>query len=78
MPHEFTTTVVKEYHDVEDLLACAEWIGKDETYILEQYHETEKAIQPGLQSYDEETMKTFLAAVREIVPDTHLRGIRKG
>lgn len=78
IPHEFTTTVVKEYHDEEDLLACAGWIGRNEKYILEQYHESEKAIQPGLHPYDEETMKAFVEAVREIVPDAHLRGIRRG
>lgn len=35
--YEFRTTVIPKYHDVEDLLAIAEWIRGSKKYFLQQF-----------------------------------------
>lgn len=42
--HEFRTTVVKELHSREDILAIAEWIAGCPHYYLQRYQENEGVI----------------------------------
>ena len=44
VPHEFRTTVVKEFHEQEDLEAICRWIGGQATFYLQQYRDSEEIL----------------------------------
>ena len=73
IPFEFTTTVVKDYHSVEDLIAIAEWIGPVDHYVLQQFEHSDDIVNPLLQGYTEKQMEEMLMEVRKIIPSASLR-----
>ncbi|MEL7622248.1 MAG: anaerobic ribonucleoside-triphosphate reductase activating protein [Clostridiales bacterium] len=75
VPYEFRTTVVREFHTGEDLIAIARWIRGAEHYYLQSYVDSKDVLMPGLSSYTKEEMQAFLELVRPILPSSELRGI---
>lgn len=76
--HEFRTTVVKELHTAEDLLAIGRWIGEKETYFLQQYVDSDNVIQPGCSAYSAAEMEELRKQVETLVPNVTLRGVKEG
>lgn len=56
---EFRTTVVKELHQKEELLAIAKWIRGCPRYFLQQYQDSGQVIGTGFHAYTAAEMKTF-------------------
>ncbi len=75
LPYEFRTTVVREFHTGEDLVAIARWLKGAEHYYLQSYVDSADVLTPGLSSYTKEEMHLFLELVRPILPSSELRGI---
>lgn len=75
--YEFRTTVVKELHTQDDIVACARLIKGAEAYYLQQYVESENVIQPGWSAYNAEEMEELRQAASEIIPNTRLRGVKE-
>lgn len=73
--YEFRTTVVKEYHNKEDLIELAKNIKGVKNYYLQQFVDSGKCIKEGLSSYDENEMKDLFESVKEIIPNVQLRGV---
>ena len=76
--YEFRTTVVKELHEVEDILDIARWIRGAKRYYLQSYEESENVIQQGFSSYSYLEMQELIAQVKEIIPIAELRGVKEG
>jgi len=74
--YEFRTTVIREFHTRQDLLKTAEMIRGCRNYYLQQYNEGPNVIQPGWTAYSRREMEELLEAVREIVPNAELRGVK--
>ena len=73
--YEFRTTVVKEYHNKEDLIELAKSIKGVKNYYLQQFVDSGKCIKEGLNSYNENEMKDLFESVKEIIPNVQLRGV---
>lgn len=73
--YEFRTTIVKEYHNKEDILAIGRWIEGARAYFLQGFQDTGDLILPGLQPHSKETMQEFLSLVKPYVKQASLRGI---
>ena len=73
IPFTFTTTVVKQFHTVEDLIAIAEWIGPVEHYVLQMFESSDDLVNPYLQGYTEQEMEEMIQEVRKIIPSASLR-----
>ncbi len=71
--HEFKTTVVKEFHTVEDLIKIAKFIGSDAHYVLQQFVSSDTVIQPDLHAYTAEEMEEMKKAVEPYVKAVELR-----
>lgn len=75
VPYEFRTTVVKEFHTETDLLTIAHMLKGARAYYLQNFEDSERVIRPGLHAYEQEDLERFVQKIKEIIPDTHLRGL---
>lgn len=72
---EFRTTVVKQFHTVEDIRRAAEWISGAERYFLQSFVDSGNLICDSVSGVDKETMLEMQKAASEFVPQTQIRGI---
>jgi len=83
--YEFRTTLVREFHTVDDLISIARWIvetasmsknaDRQEKYFLQGFVESDGVLQKGLSGYAAEEMQQLLGEVQKILPSAELRGV---
>lgn len=73
--YEFRTTVVEQFHTVEDIRAAAEWIGGAKRYFLQNFVDSGELICEEVSGVDKETMLKMKSAAADFVPHTEIRGI---
>lgn len=73
--YEFRTTVVKEFHTVDDIRAAAKWIKGAKRYFLQGFVDSGNLICDSVNGVDKETMFLMKEAARDFVPETQVRGI---
>ena len=73
--YEFRTTVVKQFHTVEDIRAAAEWISGSRRYFLQNFVDSGELICEEVCGVDKETMLKMKSAAADFVPQTEIRGI---
>lgn len=72
---EFRTTVVKEYHSVEDLIKLTGWISGCNKYFLQQFVDSGNLINQSVTGYSDDELKEIYRQVKRYLPVTKLRGI---
>ena len=73
--YEFRTTVVRQFHTREDLLAIGRWIAGARRYFLQSFVDRETVLCPGLAPWSEEELRQAAEALRPWVPSVRLRGV---
>ena len=73
--YEFRTTVVREFHTKEDLVAIAKMIKGCKHYYLQQFVDSGRCIEQGFTAYDRDEMYEMKEAVAKYIPEVELRGI---
>jgi len=73
--YEFRTTVVKQFHTVEDIRAAAEWISGVKRYFLQNFVDSGELICEEVCGVDKETMLKMKSVAADFVPQTEIRGI---
>lgn len=73
-PYELRTTVIKEFHTLDDLLKIANSIKGCPKYVLQRYKDREECIEHGFHEISEEDIKKYLVEIRKIIPNTQTRG----
>lgn len=73
--YEFRTTVVEQFHTVEDIRAAAEWIGGAKRYFLQNFVDSGELICEEVSGVDKETMLKMKSVAADFVPQTEIRGI---
>lgn len=74
LPHEFRTTVVREFHTKEDLVSLAKILAPSNFY-LQQFRLSDDVINPDLHAYEKEEMQEILDACQQVSSHVFLRGI---
>lgn len=72
--YEFRTTLIKEFHDSNNMIEIGKWIKGANKYRLQQFKETDGCIDKGLSAVSEEDAKKFVELLKEFVLDIALRG----
>ena len=72
--HEFRTTVVQDFHEINDLLHIVKWVSPSKLY-LQQFRDSEDVIRKGLHAYSEENMKKIYEKCLKVSSNVYLRGI---
>lgn len=73
--YEFRTTIVKELHTIDDMMAIGKLISGAENYYLQSFKDSGNLICPEYSAHSEETMHDMLSAVKPYVKNAELRGI---
>ena len=73
--YEFRTTVVRQFHTVEDIAAAAAWIRGARRYFLQNFVDSGNLLVPGCTGVPQEEMEEMAKAARAFVPETALRGL---
>ena len=71
--YEFRTTLVNEYHTIEDIRKIGEWIKGAKHYRLQKFIDNENCIQRGLHEVNKKDALMFKDALIGLVNDVELR-----
>jgi len=75
VPYEFRTTVVKEFHIENDLLAIVNWISGAENYFIQGFNDSDGVLYSGLNGYSDDEMNGLLNSIKNVLPSAKLRGV---
>ena len=73
--YEFRTTIVKEYHDREDMLSIGRLLSGAKAYYLQSYKDSGDILQPGLHSHTRETLDDYVKLLAPMIPSVSIRGL---
>ena len=73
--YEFRTTIVKEFHTLDDMQKIGEWLKGAERYFLQSYVDSENVIKKGLHAHDKATLEQFRELLTNYIEHVDLRGI---
>lgn len=75
IPYEFRTTVVKEYHNLDDFISIGNWLKGANSYYLQGFIDSGEVIKDGLHSLSIDEMMHIKELLTDFIPNTYLRGI---
>jgi pyruvate formate lyase activating enzyme len=75
LDYEFRTTVVKEYHTLEDMLSISNWLSGAKAYYLQSYKDSDDIILPGLHDHSKETLLEYVKLLSLKIPNVSIRGV---
>ena len=74
IPHEFRTTVVKDFHTAEDMVEIGKIVGGDEKYFIQPFRDGEFVLVQGLEEFETCEVEELLKAARTFAPLAEIRG----
>ena len=74
IPHEFRTTIIKEYHTESDMYNIANMIAGCDKYFIQKYVDRDSCISHGFTPVDKDTATNWLALFTNKAKLTSLRG----
>ena len=72
---EFRTTVVKNFHSLEDLLKITDWISGCDRYFLQQFVDSGHLIDKNQTGYSDQELYNLYKQVKRKLPVVKLRGV---
>ncbi len=73
--YEYRTTVVREYHTLEDIRAIGQWLQGSPRYYLQHFEDSGNLIGAGLHGVDGEQMERMAEAARPYFGMVQVRGV---
>ena len=73
--YEFRTTMVKEFHTIEDISAIGKMLKGAKRYYLQNFIDGERVIQKGLHGFAKEELEAFAKVVKPYIETVEIRGI---
>ena len=73
--YEFRTTVVAEFHTLQDMEEIGGWIAGAKRYFLQNFVDSDHLIDPNVHGVDESSMKALQRIASKYVKKVELRGI---
>lgn len=73
--YEFRTTVVKDFHTLEDIQDIVVWLKGAHKYFLQNFVDSGDLIKPDLEPVSALLLKEMRGKAEEIIPSVEIRGI---
>ena len=75
IPYEFRTTIVKEFHEKEDIEAVGKWIKGAKSYYLQNFENNEHVIDNSLHAVKKEVLEDYKKILLQYVEHVEIRGV---
>ena len=76
VPYEFRTTLVREYHTVEDIQAMGGWLEGCQAYFLQSFVDSGNLLgKEPMQAFSEEEMEGFKNLLKSYIGVVSIRGV---
>ena len=75
--YEFRTTVVNQFHEVEDIEKIAKWIKGAKRYYLQNFEDHGTCIQSGLSEVGNQTLEEMKDVAKLYVNEVEIRGVKE-
>lgn len=75
IPYEFRTTLVREFHTKEDILAIGAWLRGASRYCLQTFVDSGNLIGQGLHAFSADEMRSFASLAGQFLDQVKIRGI---
>lgn len=75
--YEFRTTVVKQFHEVDDFKEIGKWISGAKRYFLQNFEDHGTCIQSGLSEVGTDILGKMLETAKPFVKQIELRGVKE-
>lgn len=75
VPYEFRTTVTRTFHTERSLSDVAIWLHDADKWFLQQFVRSDDLIDPSVEGYSDDELRSLCQAVRKYCPNVRLRGI---
>jgi pyruvate formate lyase activating enzyme len=73
--YEFRTTVLKEFHTIDDMLSIGKWLDGSKRFFIQQYVESDKQIEQGYHSHSPKMLLNFQDSVKPYFESVSIRGV---
>lgn len=73
--HEFRTTIMRNYHDVNKITQICEYLGKDQKYFLQNFEDNSEVLDKNLVSFTNDMLSNIQNILKEKFPNVVVRGI---
>ncbi len=73
--YEFRTTVIKEFHTMEDVKEISKWIAGAKKYALQNFEDSGELIGENMSSVGENTLRQMSICAKVHITDVEIRGI---
>ncbi len=73
--YEFRTTVVREHHNEDDIIAIGQWIKGAKAYYLQSFEDSGDLMSPGLSAHEKETLENYSRLLAPYVEKVSIRGL---
>lgn len=74
LPYEFRTTLVEEYHNLNDMVEIGQLIQGANNYYLQKFQDGDNCIHPGLHPIPKSIATEFVSILSIYITKVHLRG----
>lgn len=74
--HEFRTTIITEYHDLQDILEIIQFIGNNSNYYLQNFKNSACVIDKTLHSFSDEKLELWNEVLKKY-KNVYIRGMKK-
>lgn len=72
--YEFRTTLVKEFHEFDDITKIAEWINGARKYVLQKFTERDTCIKLGFHEVEKDIAQSYRDYLAKYILQVSLRG----
>ena len=73
--HEFRTTIMKNYHNIDKITEISEYLGKDQKYYLQNFQDSSNVTDKNLVSFTNDMLLNFQNKLNSNFPNVVVRGI---
>lgn len=75
VPYRFRTTVVREFHTMDEIAAIGAWLSGVPVFALQAFEDSGGCITPGLHAVPADELRRMAACLEKTIPLVELKGI---
>ena len=75
--YEFRTTVVSQFHEIQDIEKIGKWIAGAKRYFLQNFEDHGTCIQSGLSGVGTKTLEEMKETAKPYVKEIEIRGVKE-